>query len=328
MADQVGFHLGRHAKIVCPMIEYSHQITLHADAEGHYVLLRDNMLVPPTQIEGVNNVPPRLADSLIPRLCVCNLDGIILTQRLVVWEDEPQAPPEGRDIKYSVIIINARYSRRLQAALLGIAHQKDFDMSRVEVVLGYVPGIDFTDDLVDSLHRTFPSLNLVRCPFDARYARSKGFLINETLSSAQGEWIILLDADIILPPDFFARVDAVEDGVQFIAPDGRRMLSPDVTAKVLLGLEQPWCAFDRLAQEAEEYRRRESGGIPIGFCQCVRRTVFKKIQYHELDHFESADYVFGLSVVHEYGEETRLEGVDVLHLDHGGSQWYGAAKQL
>lgn len=328
MAGQVGFSFGRHARIVCPMIEYSHEITLHADADGHFALLRDGVLAPPTEFEGISNVPPKLAGRVVPRICIHNLDGLILTQGLRVWEHGKSRAIPVSFVKYSVVVINTRFSRRLQAMLLSLAHQKDFDLSKLEVAVGYVPGIDTTDDVIDGLQLICPSLRVVRSPFSEHYAKSKGFMINETVPITSGSWLIFLDADIVIPPDFFAKIETVEQRTHFIAPEGRRMLSPAVTARILLGLERPWENFEALATQAAEYRQAESGGIPIGFCQCVRREHFQRIPYCELDHFESSDYIFGLSMVNTFGKEVRLEGTDVLHLDHGGSQWYGTKKQM
>ncbi len=327
IAEYIGFSFGRHAKICCPMVDYSHRLTLNVDREGHYVLLRDGVLIRPIQFEQEGNVPLRLPGHLQPRISVHNIDGILVTQTIMLWEKESLERLEHRaPVKYSVVVISTRYSRRLQAALLGIAHQRGIDMLEIEVVIGYVPGIDFTDDLVDSLESTFPDLRLVRSPFPESRANAKGFMINESIKVASGEWVILLDADIVLPPYFFERVARVEEGSTFIAPDGRKMLSPETTGKVLLGLIRPWEDFDAVAAAEPDYRYREADRIPIGFCQCVHRRVFDKITYAELDHFEASDWIFGDMVRDEFGPETRLEGLPVLHLDHGGSQWYGTQK--
>ena len=69
-----------------------------------------------------------------------------------------------------------------------------------------------------------------------------------------------------------------------------------------------------------EFRHREADGVPIGFCQAVRTSCLDKVQYAELDHFEGADWAFGYYMRKEFGQEVRLSGVPVLHLDHGGSQ--------
>lgn len=328
IASHIGFSFGRHARLVCPMIDYSHRLTVHVDADGHYVLLRDGVLVRPTEFEGARQVPSRLAGCLEPRISIHNIDGMILTQTLLLWEGRRQIQEDRGQIHYSVIIICTRFSRRLQAALLALAHQQEIDLQRLEVVIAYVPGIDGTDDLIDTMRLAYPELRIVRSPFAEDCVRAKGFMINESLHVASGAWIVLLDADIIVPPNLFATIDRVEAGAHFIAPDGRKMLSPETTARILLGQIRPWENFEALAAAESAYRFREADRTPIGFCQCVRREILAQIPYHELDHFESSDWWFGHSVAETRGKETRLEGLVVLHLDHGGSQWYGAPKQM
>ena len=105
------------------------------------------------------------------------------------------------------------------------------------------------------------------------------------------------------------------------------MLPPAETAKVLLGELTPWQDWDQLLNGPGEFRRFEADGVPIGFFQCVRRSCMDKVPYLEMDHFEGADWSFGYTIRQNFGEETRLTGLPVLHLDHGGSQWYGTQKQ-
>lgn len=327
-AMHIGFSFGRHAKIVCPMIAPSHQIVLRVDASGEYALLRDGELVTPTEFKDAYYVPRKLGGLLEPRISIWNIDGEIVTQTLLLWEKSGQKKVDLSKIRYSVMIISTRYARRLQAALLSLAHQQDFDPERCEIIIGYVPGLDATDDIIESVTRTFPALRIVRSPFAPHHAKSKGFMINETVKLASGEWIVLVDSDILLPPRFFAELDRVEESAMFIAPDGRKMLSPDTTAGILLGLIRPWECYDELLASEGELRKRESDGVPIGYCQCARRVVFEQIPYAEFNHFEGADWFFGKYAAERFGKETRLEGVPVLHLDHGGSQWYGAQKQM
>lgn len=328
IAEYIGFAFGRTARVMCPMIDYTHRLTLHVAEDGHYVLLRDGVLVRPVEFEGERRLPTRLAGCLEPRIAVRNIDGFVITQTTLLWEHGRDAAEDLRRTRYSVVVINSRYARRLQAALLSLAHQEGIDFEQLEIVIGYIPGIDTTDDLIDSLQRAHPHLRIVRAPFSPDNTRSKGFMINECARVASGDWIVLLDADILLPPDFFRQVESVQAGAHFIAPDGRKMLTPETTARILLGDIRPWECHEELAQSAGDYRFREANRVPIGFCQCVRREVMEKVPYHELDHFEGSDWIFGNTVLHVFGPEKRLEGTVVLHLDHGGSQWYGTTKQM
>jgi len=309
------------------MEAYSHRLVLHIDETGNYVLLRDNRPVTPAQFEGRYYVPLRLGTRITPSLTAWNIDGTIVTQSVFVWETPAHHPEPSRAVRYSVLIVCSHYARRLQAALQCIAHQRGCDIRAIEVVLAYVPGVDPTDDVLDSFKAAHPDLRIVRVPFSQEQIGQKGFMINEAVSAVSGEWVVLLDADILVPPDLFAALDDVADDTHFIAPNGRKMLPPDVTAKVLLGEIQPWNAWQDLLQGPGEFRFREVDGVPIGFLQCVRRKCLQTVRYDEYGHFEGADWKFGVDIRKHFGKETRLSGHPVLHLDHGGSQWYGTRKQ-
>lgn len=325
IAEHIGFSFGRHCKLLCPMEGYRHTVVLHVDADGHYVLLRDGKLVRPVEFEGVFYTPLRLGGLLDPRISIWNIDGQIVTQFVKIWRGEKR-PVAPQDVKYSIVIVNTRYARRLQATLRAIAHQEGIDPRKLEVIICYVPGLDATDDLIDSMQASFPRLRILRSPFPAQNAHSKGFMINESVRMASGEWLVLMDADIIIAPNMFARIEQVADSSDFIAPDGRLMTTKETTAKILLGEIEPWKQWPELVNGAGEYRYREAKGVPVGFFQCFKRSFIDEVKYAELDHFEGADMWFGMALQDRFGKETRLSGLPVLHLDHGGSQWYGTQK--
>ncbi len=328
IAEFIGFSFGRHCKLLCPMEGYRHTLVLHVDHDGHFVLLRDGTPVRPVEFEGMFYVPLRLGGRLDPRISIWNIDAQIVTQFVKIWRGEQISDAPPADVKYSIIVVNSRYARRLQAMLRGIAHQENIDLKKIEVIVAYIPGLDATDDLIDSMTQTYPDLRILRSPFPAQNANSKGFMINESALMASGDWIVLMDADIVIAPDTFARVEAIADESDFIAPDGRLMLSKETTARVLMGEVEPWGQWQELVNGASEYRYREAKGVPVGFFQCFKREFMDKIKYAELDHFEGADMWFGMALQDKYGKETRLSGLPVLHLDHGGSQWYGTTKHF
>lgn len=328
IAEYIGLSFGRHCKLLCPMEGYRHTVVLHVAADGHYVLLRDGKPVRPVEFEGMFYVPMRLGGRLDPRIAAWNIDAQIVTQFVKIWRGEHTHVPHAEGIKYSIIVVNSRYARRLQAMLRAIAHQRDIDLGKIEVIIAYIPGLDATDDLIDSMRLTYPGLRIVRSPFPAQNANAKGFMINESASMASGEWIVLMDADIVIAPTMFARIDEVSDSANFVAGDGRLMLSKETTAKILTGEIRPWDEWDQLVNSGGEYRYREAHGVPVGFFQCFKREFFDEVKYAELDHFEGADMWFGMALQGKYGKEVRLSGLPVLHLDHGGSQWYGTTKHF
>jgi len=326
IADLAGFAVGRNGRLVCPMLQAAHEISLYVKKGGGYVLMRDGQPVAPAQLGRSYYVPALMPDWNPIQLSLWNVDGTITTQEVRVWKEPDAAPPEPC-AKYSVVIFSTRFSRRLQATLQSLAHQEGIGPGEVEVVVGYVPGIDATDDVLESVRLAHPGLRVKRAAFPEHRVKSKGFIINESIRQATGEWVILMDADILLPPDFFTRVEAETADCVFMAPDGRVMLDAKTTAKVLLGEIEPWREWRDLVN-AGDYRHRESEGIPIGFCQIVRNTCFEKVQYEEYEHFAVADSNFGLAMRREFGQEKRLSGMPVIHLDHGGSRWFGTRGHL
>ncbi|MDX9973574.1 MAG: glycosyltransferase family A protein [FCB group bacterium] len=327
MADFIGFSLGRFVRLLCPMEGYRHEIGLHVDAEGRFVLLRDGLPVRPAQFDSQFYVPLRLGGVLEPRLSLWNIDGNIVTQTIRLWEHAKEAPAERPPVKYSILIVCTRYARRLQATLRSIVHQRDFDLRQLEIVIGYVPGLDAVDDILDSLQFAFPELRIVRSPFPPERAYSKGFMINESARMVSGEWIVLMDADILLHPDTFAAVEREKDDTHFLFPDGRKMLTRETTGKVLLGEIEPWNQWRELMDSPGEHRRGEARGIPIGYFQAVRTECFNEVGYQEVEHFEWADMQFGIDMRAKFGIEKRLS-VSVAHLDHGGSRWYGTQQHF
>ncbi len=327
MADQIGFTFGEHIHLLCPMISPTHHVALHVRRDGSYVLLRDGQAVRPTEFTGVFRVPSRLGNVLFPRISIWNVDGHIQTQSPQLWLNSELPTPDLSRIEHSVIVASTRYSRRLQALILGVAHQANYDLGRIEVIVSYVPGLDSNDDVLDSIEATFPNLRIVRCTFTERHARSRGLMVNEAVKMSSGKWITLFDSDIVVPTDFYARLDAVPEGTMFVAPDGRKMLPPDITAQILLGERPPWEDFQSFLDGPGELWHQEAGGVPVGFCQIARREVLQEFPFAMADHFEGSDWDFSQRVLAKYGKEHRMTGCYVLHLDHGGSQWYGVRKQ-
>lgn len=325
VAEYIGFAIGRACRLMCPMTAFTHRVVLHVEEDGRYVLLRDGRAVQPVEFVGAYYAPARIGKGLEPRIAVWNIDGTIGTQAVYLWERETPAPPT-RTFRVSIVIVCTRYSRRLQACLHNIAHQTGIPLNEIEVIVAFVPGLDATNDVLDSIQLAYPDLTLVPAPFAEEFANTKGLMLNECLDKARGEWVMVLDADILIAPDMLARLDALPDETVFAIPDGRKMLTRQDTARVLLGDIRPWESWPELLASSGEYRMREADGVPVGYCQCVRRRCLEKVRYEELHHFEGADWKFGKDMRDTFGPEHRISGMPVLHLDHGSSNWYGASR--
>lgn len=328
-ADLAGFSMGKHAKIAAPMTAFSHRFALYAAEDGRYVLLRDGQPVRPVEFAGDAYVPLRIGSRFTPRIALWNIDGSLTTQSVSIWEESGSAEADqddGNPRQVSFVVVCTRFARRLEAVLHHLARQPHTSRENYEVIVAYVPGMDATLDVTESLQQVYPDLRIVTLPFTPGLATAKGIMINECVRLAKGEWVALLDADALIPPGLLDRLAALPEEAMFAVPDGRKMLSPETTAEILLGQRDAWAEWDALLHEAEEYRYNEADGVPIGFLQVARRACFDTVQYLESRNFEGADYHFGLAMRKAFGKEHRMSGMPVLHLDHGGSQWYGTAQ--
>ncbi|MCF6287069.1 MAG: hypothetical protein L3K26_18065, partial [Candidatus Hydrogenedentes bacterium] len=164
IAQLMGFAFGRHARLLCPMTAYDHKLTLHVDGNGHYVLLRDDACVNPIAFTDSDQVPERIGSIVKPRIALVNIDGQIVTQTVLLWEGDSETT-NSEGVQHSVIIVCSRYARRLQAALMALAQQSDIASGALEVIVGYVPGIDATDDVLGSISGQVPDIRLARMPF-------------------------------------------------------------------------------------------------------------------------------------------------------------------
>lgn len=327
IAEMVGFQLTPYCKILCPMVESRHTITLYVREDGRYVLLRDNHPVEPAQIPGEYPAPRRVPSRVKVHVVAWDIDERISFSPLRLWRlSKPECKPLPVPV-YSIVVFCTRFARRLSAVLQCLAHQLDFDLSKLEVIVGYVPGLDATEDVLESLRLTHPELRVVHATFPFQNARSKGYVLNQCMEMAAGSYILLLDADTLLPPTVFATLERICADHPFIFPKGRAMLGPELTAKILQGDVRPWDDWNGLLESADESRENEALGVPIGYFQCFRRECLETLRYPEYEHFQGADYEFAVGLRDYFGEEHRLE-FPVAHLDHSGSQWLGAERHF
>lgn len=327
LAEAAGFRLGPSFTLMCPLVEARHTITLYVNKEGRYVLMRDGVPVEAVRRPGQYHAPHRAPSFGEAHIVVWDIEERVSFSPVRIWKESPPENKRSEPAKYSVVLFCTRFARRLAVALQCLVHQRDFDLSAMEVIVGYVPGLDATEDVLGSLRRAYPEMRIVHVTFPMQNIRSKGYVLNRCMDMASGEWLLLLDADTLLPPYMFAALEQVERGQSFIFPRGRSMLDPETTAKILLGEIKPWEAWDDLLQAAPAPCQDEALGVPIGYSQCFRRKFLDKVRYPEYEHFQGADYEFAVALRKHVGHEYRLD-FPVLHLDHEGSQWFGAERHF
>lgn len=327
LAEFIGFAIGRHIRIACPMVASSHQLSLYADAAGRYVLLRDGRPTMPVTLGGKGYLPARLPGGAHLQVAVWSPESALSVTAVRVWRPEVSAAAERGNFAVSVVLFSTRFSRRLQAVLESVAHQEGVALSEIQCIVGLVPGLDAAEDVLDSIRRVYPELGVEAVVLPAAVATAKGFALNACLRQVRAPLTVLLDSDILPPPDFLRMALDASQSHGFLAPAGRAMLGPEDTARVLLGVCRPWEAFDVLAAGAPETRVEENPQeVPLGYCQVFRSEALKALRYAEYDHFQGADFEFGAALKAHFGGVKRLPR-PVLHLHHDTRQWFGAQKQ-
>jgi hypothetical protein len=331
-ARYVGFSFGPSLQVMCPAVSDRHGVTAHVDVHGNYVLLRDGEEVEAVHVPLQVNRAGRLPEHLEPTLAAYGIDRSMVTQAVFLWDESETAVTRhggGEEVDLSVVVVCTKYSRRLGLLARSIAGQVDFDLRRAELIVAYVPGLDGTEDILDCLSHLWPQLGTVGVPFDAAHMTHKGFMINQAVNHATGRRVLITDADIIMPPDLFHRLESEYRDRHFVAVEGRKMLDAKTTAELLMGLRDPVADFQYLRDQAPGERRiGEAKNTPIGHFQCVLRTHFPTVPYREHSHFEGADMQFSLDIRKAFGHETVMKDTLVLHLDHAGSRWYGTQRQF
>jgi hypothetical protein len=265
------------------------------------------------------------------RLAAWDIHETLITQEVLVWSGDSSTTIEAaasEGVELSVVVVCTKYSRRLHQLVRSVALQQGYDLRRVELLIAHVPGLDLTEDLIDSARNIWPELRIVPVRFAHTQGHSKGYMVNQTVARASGRRVLLTDADIIFPPDLFARLDRVR-GAHFVAVSGRKMVDKKTTSQILLGMRDAVREFDAIRDKTPgELRLREAKGTPCGYFQCVLRSHFDRVAYEELPHFEGADWRFSMKIREQFGKETLLEDVVVLHLDHSGSRWFGTDRHM
>jgi hypothetical protein len=334
-ASHVGFSVGGNAQVMCPMTADSHRLTFAISEQGRYVLLRDSQPVEPVDLRGRIHRSGCIPGPAELRLAAYGIHDSLITQEVLIWSggDEVIDDPRVRGaqpVDLSVVVVCTRYSRRLQQLVRSIALQEGTDLGRVELLIAYVPGIDLTDDIVDSVRLVWPGLRVIPVRFAQSHGHAKGYMVNQAVARASGRRVLLTDADIIFPPDLFLRLDTHARDAHFVGIAGRKMLDKKTTSEILLGVRDPVQDFGALRDSPAvgEMRLREAKGMPCGFFQCVLRSHFEKVPYEELPHFEGADWRFAKNIQDTFGNAVVLEDTIVLHLDHSGSRWFGTDRHM
>lgn len=199
-------------------------------------------------------------------------------------------------------------ARRLTSMIILTFNQLDYTRQCVESVFAYTRSpfeliiidngsTDDTIDYISSLERSNTAcirIKLIANPKNLGFANG----CNQGIAEARGEYLLLLNNDVVVTPNWLSRLLSVMDNrpsVGLVGPmtnyvSGPQLVqAPDYELKSLHGL-------NRFAQDyAERYTGQAiARGRIVGFCMLIRRSVIEKIggldwQYG-LGNFEDDDF--------------------------------------
>ncbi|MEZ4704207.1 MAG: glycosyltransferase family A protein [Bdellovibrionota bacterium] len=285
VAKGYGFFVNGHPLFVAPT-RASHRLTLEIDDQGKYEIKRDEQILSRSDLWTQSPLYFGAIDEV--RLGAFGINRSMITQSVLMKSSFANHSHTNKE--FSIVVCCTKYSRRLGQLIQSIARQK-YDLSRVEIMVAFVPGLDTTEDIVDTARLCWKDLSILPLPFPESLATHKWKMINRGISQSHGETIIVTDADMIFPPNLLETISSEYKDALFLGANGRKMLTPQTTAKILTGTIDPIENFDALINEPEagELKLGEAKGKPIGYFQCFKREVFEKVQYRDLPHFEGSD---------------------------------------
>lgn len=94
----------------------------------------------------------------------------------------------------SVVIPSAGWSERLGRCLETVARQT---RTATEVVIVSPAG-----DLREAVSRRWPAITVIRCPDSASFAQA----VNRGITATHGDWVLLLNDDVVVQPTFLERL--------------------------------------------------------------------------------------------------------------------------
>ena len=225
-----------------------------------------------------------------------------------------QAKHTGAKPTVSILVACYRYLQRFRIFARSLASQ-EFDLDRVEVIVANPHSPDGLSEFLQGLQNTRPKFRQVLS--DQSAARNRGLLIQKAFEHSSGEVLIGMDCDLVLPPNFLARlVPVVWSNPNRIVGVYRNFLSQSTTAKILNGRIDPMDQFDTLLQEDSEEEQGYRG--VLGYCQALQRDKWQQVGGYptEFDQVNQSDVTFADRLSGIGVSTLFLRDLVVLHLNH------------
>lgn len=227
----------------------------------------------------------------------------------------------------SVLVVSMGYARRLGILLRSLSKQT---VTGFEVLVGYDKTRDDTAWVIESIRRDF-GLRVRGFDFsDFSWKGCKADVMNTLLRQSRGDFVLITDADIVMPPDIIDHLLQARDMPHLSTK--RCLLPAEETSKILLGERDPIRHFDDTLREYEDritkwgdIARKYEEEPALGYFQWVQGDLARRIGYpNKWRKFSGSDDSFSLAILRELGlVEVPLIDKTVLHLDHGPSNWKG-----
>ena len=180
-------------------------------------------------------------------------------------------------------------------------------------------------DGTEAFFRSIPGAKVIRNP--ENLGVSKGW--NQGMRLAAGEYILILNNDIIVGPDWLenmVRLAESDPSIGLVGPRSNYIAGPQVVPEVPYRQEAEILPFIRKWQEEHALSAAEFGFIK-GFCHLIPRSVFEKVGFYDerfgKGNFEDDDYCVRVryngfralfandSFIHHYGSVSfNQESVD------------------
>jgi glycosyltransferase involved in cell wall biosynthesis len=150
----------------------------------------------------------------------------------------------------SILLATYNWPQALKQCLESLGTQTDLDF---EIIIADDGSTLETKNLIEAIQPTFPVKIIHLWQEDQGFRKAR--ILNQAIKEASGEYLVFLDGDCIVQPDFIAQHRALAQGNHLVT--GSRVLLNDELSKELLS----WSSWDfkKFANHLLSYRL--SGGI-------------------------------------------------------------------
>ena len=150
----------------------------------------------------------------------------------------------------SVLLATYNWPQALQLCLESLSTQTDLDF---EIIIADDGSTTDTKDLIEAIQKNYPVKITHLWQADQGFRKTR--ILNQAIQTAKGEYLVFLDGDCIVQPDFIAQHRALSQANHLVT--GSRVLLSEELSKELLSWSH-W-NFKQFAGNLLSYRL--SGGI-------------------------------------------------------------------